>query len=115
MLHGEDRELETHHPADFARPQAPGVDDVLGVDRVAILDLDVPGPVRALRQPGDQRVQADFRAGQLGALHVRARDAGRIDVALDPVVQRTTKYLGSITGKMSRASDGVIISSSIPR
>ena len=93
MLHGEDRELETDHPADLARPQSPGVDDVLGVDRVAILDLDVPGLVRTLRQPGDQRVQADLRAGHLGALHVGTGDAGRIDVALDPVVQRTDEVL----------------------
>ena len=115
VLHGEDRELEADHPADLARPQAAGVDDVLGVDRVAVLDLDVPGLVRTLRQPGHQRVQADLGAGHLGALDVGAGDAGRVDVALDRSYSAPTKYCGSITGKMSRASFGVIISSSIPR
>ena len=93
VLHGQDGQLETHHPADFTGPQAAGVDDVLGVDRVAILDLDIPRLVRTLRQPGDQGVQADLRAGQLGALHVGSRDAGRVDVALDPVVQRAYEVL----------------------
>ena len=93
MLHGEDRQLQPDHPADLARPQPAGVDDVLGVDRVAALDLDVPGLVRTLRQPVDQRVLADLRAGQLGALDVGAGDAGRVDVALDRVVQRADEVL----------------------
>ena len=94
MLHGQDRELEAHHPAHFTGPQAAGVDDVLRMDRVAVLDQDVPRPVRTLRQPRHQGVLADLRAGQLGTLHVGAGDAGRIDVTLDPVVQRTDEVLG---------------------
>ncbi len=48
MLHREHRQLDPDEPADLARPQAAGVDDVLGVDRVAVLDVDVPGAVRSL-------------------------------------------------------------------
>ena len=93
VLHGQDRQLETHHPADLARPQAAGVDDVLGVDRVAALDLDVPRLVRTLRQPRDERVEAHLRAGHLGALHVGLGDTRRVDVALDAVVQRAHEVL----------------------
>ena len=50
VLHGEHRQLDPDHPADLARPQAAGVDDVLGVDRLAALEAHVPGPVRPLRQ-----------------------------------------------------------------
>ena len=60
---------------------------------VAALEADVPGPVRPLRQPDHRRVLVDLGAGQLGALHVRARDAGRVDVALDRVVQRPDEVL----------------------
>ena len=35
----------------------------------------------------------DLGARQLGALHVGARDAGRVDVALDRVVQRPDEVL----------------------
>ena len=93
MLHGQDRQLEADHPPDLAGPQAAGVDDVLGVDRVAALDLDVPGAVRTLRQPDDGRVPMDLGAGHLGALRVGAGDAGRIDVPLDRVVQRPDEVL----------------------
>ena len=66
---------------------------MLGVDRVAVLDVDVPCPVDALAQARDRRVLADLGAGHLGALHVGPGDAGRVDVALDVVVQRTDEVL----------------------
>ena len=93
MLHREDRQLETDHPADLARPQAAGVDDVLGVDLVAALDADVPRAVGALLEPDHRRVLVDLRAGELGGLDVRARDARRIDVPFDRVVQRADEVL----------------------
>ena len=93
MLHREDRQLDPDQPADLARPQPAGVDDVLGVDRVAVLDVDVPGAVRSLVEARHRRVLADLRAGHLGALHVGAGDAGRVDVALDVVVQRADEVL----------------------
>ena len=93
MLHGQDRQLDADHPADLARPQPAGVDDVLGVDRVAALEPDVPRPVRALLQADDRLVLVDLRAELLGALHVRAGDPGRVDVPLDRVVQRADEVL----------------------
>ena len=45
------------------------------------------------RRPVDQRVLVDLGAGELGALHVGAGDAGRVDVALDRVVQRADEVL----------------------
>ena len=93
MLHREDRQLDADHPADLARPQAAGVDDVLGVDRVAVLEADVPRAVGPLREADHRRVLVDLGAGQLGALDVGPGDAGRVDVALDRVVQRADEVL----------------------
>ena len=42
VLHGEDRQLDADHPADLAGPQSAGVDHVLGVDRIAVLDRGRP-------------------------------------------------------------------------
>ncbi len=50
-------------------------------------------PSVPLGQPRHGRVLADLRAGHLGALDVGARDAGRVDVALDVVVQRADEIL----------------------
>ncbi len=86
-------QLDADHPADLARPQATGVDDVLGVDRVATLDAHVPGAIRALLQPDDRCVLVDLCAGHLGALDVGARHAGRVHVPLDGVVQGAHEVL----------------------
>ena len=66
VLHREHRQLDPDHPADLARPQAAGVDDVLGVDRVAVLDEDVPGAVGPLAEAGHRRVLVDLGAGAAG-------------------------------------------------
>jgi hypothetical protein len=47
VLHGENRQFETDHAAHFARPEAAGIDDVVGLDR-ALLGDDVPGAVGLL-------------------------------------------------------------------
>ncbi len=93
VLHGQHRQLDADHPAHLSRPQAAGVDDMLGVDRLAALEAHVPGPVGPLRQPHDRLVLVDLGAGQLGALDVGPRDAGRVDVPLDRVVQRADEVL----------------------
>ena len=94
VLHGEHRQLEADHPADLARPQAAGVDDVLGVDRRRRSRCGRPTcrPARCV-EADDRRVLVDLGAGQLGALDVGVRDAGRVDVALDRVVQRADEVL----------------------
>ena len=54
---------------------------------------DVPGAVGSLREPDHRGVLVDLGAGQLGALHVGAGDAARVDVPLDRVVQRADEVL----------------------
>ena len=93
MLHGEHGQLDADHPADLARPQAAGVDHVLGVDRLAALEAHVPRPVGPLRQAHHRLVLVDLGAGHLGALDVGPRDPGRVDVPLDRVVQRPDEVL----------------------
>ena len=93
VLHGQDRQLQPDHPADLARPQTAGVDDVLGMDPVAALEDDVPGPVRPLLEAVHLRVEPDLRTGQLCALDIRPGHPGRVDVALDRVVQRPDEVL----------------------
>ncbi len=87
MLHGENGKLEPHHAADLARPQAPGVDHVLGVN-AALLGNDVPAAVRARLHVGDAVVAVDLRAADAGGLGVSVGDAGGIDVSLHRVVKR---------------------------
>jgi hypothetical protein len=92
VLHGEDRQFQADETADFARPEAARVDDVLGVDR-ALLGDHVPGAVGTL--PGvDHPVLAnDLGARKLRRLGVGVRDAVRIDVAFNRVVDRAEEVL----------------------
>ena len=92
VLHGQDRQLDADHAADLPRPQAAGVDDVLGVD-LALLGDDIPRPVGALAEVGHHRVPVDLGAGVAGADGVGVGDAGRVDVALDRVEQRADEVL----------------------
>ena len=67
-------------------------------------------------RPDDRRVLVDLGAGQLGALHVRAGDPGRVDVALDRVVQRADEVLRIDQREEVRGLLRAMISSrSIPR
>ena len=93
MLHGQDRKLDAHHPADLARPQAASVDDVLRVDGLATLHAHVPRTVRSLGQANDRRVLVHLRAEELRALHVGAGHPGRVHVPLHRVVQRSDEVL----------------------
>ena len=62
MFHGQHRQLNTHHAADFTRPQATGVDDVLGVNGVLAIGDHVPRAILALLQVG-----AGFLVLQVGS------------------------------------------------
>jgi hypothetical protein len=67
-------------------------------------------------RPDDRRALMDLGAELLSALDVRAGDPGRVDVALRPgSYSAPTKYCGSMSGKSSAASFGVMSSSSMPR
>ena len=93
VLHGEHRELDADHPPHLARPEPTGVDDVLGVDRLADVGVHVPRAVGALAQAVDPRVAVHLGAGHAGADRVGVGDTGRIDVPLDRVVQRADEVL----------------------
>ena len=92
VLHGEDGQLDADHAPDLARPQAAGVDDVLGV-HVALVGDHVPAAVAALLAVDDARLAHDLGAADLGRLRVGVRDAVRVDVALDRVVHRADEVL----------------------
>ena len=92
VLHGEDRKLEPDEAADFARPQSARVHDVLGVDR-AVLGDDVPGAVRPLLRVDDAVLAHDLGAADLGGFRVGVRDAVRIHVPFDRVVDRAEEML----------------------
>ena len=87
VLHREQRQLEPDHPPDLARPEAAGVDDVLGLDG-AVLGDDVPGAVGLLGQLDDAVAEHDRRAERLRRLGVGVGGAGRVEVALDRVPER---------------------------
>ena len=87
VLHREHRELQAHHAADLARPEAPAVDDVLGVDRALVGD-DLPGAACAALERGDARLQVDLGAADAGGLRVGVRRAGGVEVAVGGIEHR---------------------------
>ena len=84
VLHGQHRQLEAHHAADLAGPQAAGIHNMLRVHRPPGGD-HIPGTVGALPCVDDPRLPHDLGARQLRRLRVGERDAGRIDVAFDGI------------------------------
>ena len=92
VLHPEHRQLEADHPADLARPQSTGVDDVFGVD-LALVGDDVPRAVGALAQVVHPRVAVDLGARLAGADRVGVGDTRRVDVALDRIEQSADEVL----------------------
>ncbi len=84
VLHGEDGEFEANHAADFAGPEAAGVDDVLGDDG-ALVGHHVPEAVGAPVGFEDAGAAVDFGPGQGGAFGVGVGDAGGVDMAFQRV------------------------------
>ena len=87
VLHRLHRQVQAGQMADFARPQAAGVDDVLGVDRALVGD-HVPAAVGALVGFDHAGVGVVAAAELLRRLGVGIGHAGRIDVAVERVPQR---------------------------
>ena len=87
VLHREHRQLEPDHAADLARPEAAGIDHVLGADR-ALLGHDVPRAVGIRDELGHAIVEHDLGAGDPRRFRVGVRRAVRIEVALDRVPHR---------------------------
>ena len=88
MGHRQDRQLEPHHAADLAAPQAAGVDDVLAVDLLQLFAggranrLQVPAAVGGPVHAANPRVSIHLGAVHAGGLGIRVGHAGGVDVAL---------------------------------
>jgi hypothetical protein len=87
VLHRLHRQVEAGQLPHFARPQAAGVDDVLGVDRAFPGD-HVPAAVLALVGLDDLGVRVVVAAEFLRRLGVGIGHAGRVDVAVERVPER---------------------------
>ena len=81
MLERRQREVEPDHPADLLRPQASGIDHMLGVDGPGLGD-DVPGRVRTLLQLNHPVVLDHRRAALLRRAGVSPDRSCGVDVAL---------------------------------
>src|SRR5260370_35529089 len=81
MLHREDRQFEADHAADLARPQAAGIDDMLGME-VALFGDDVPRAVGARLEVGNTGVAGEFGALAVGRRWGGATHAPRVAMAL---------------------------------
>ncbi len=94
VLHGEDRDLEAGHATHLARPESPGVHEVLAVDHPEIdivsgvVHMQMPTAVGSARDGVHPGVPVDLRSTLPGAVGVGVGDTGRIDVTLVLVVHR---------------------------
>ena len=84
MLHRQNREFDTHHAADFARPQAAAIHHMLGLDDALFRD-DVPSAIRILCQFLHRVAQHDLRAEFLRRLGIGDRRAGRVEMSFDRI------------------------------
>jgi hypothetical protein len=81
MLHRYDRQLGSHHAADFPCPEACRVHDILGSD-VPLRRFHQPFFARQSFQPGHRRVSIDLGAGVARRLCIGMRHPAGIDVAV---------------------------------
>ncbi len=93
MFHREDRQLESDHAADLARPQTAAVDDVFGMDGVVTIGDHVPRAVVPLLETRHPRVGVDLGATIACADRIGVRHAVRIDAALVGVERRSDEVL----------------------
>ncbi len=82
MLHRQDGQLDADHAPHLARPQTPGVHDMLGV-HIAVIGDHIPRAVGAGFEIGDPGVADDFRAADLRGFRIGVGDAVGIDVPFD--------------------------------
>ena len=88
VLHREHRMLAADHVADFARPQAARIDDMLGMDLAAVGD-HAPGAVRVLDELLDLGEALDVGTQLASGLGIGLRRARRVKVAVDDGLERT--------------------------
>ena len=93
MLHRHDRQLDPRHAPDLARPQAAGIDDIVGLDG-AVPGHHQPAALRRLLQLDHRIAQIDLRAARLGRLGIGVGHAGGIDMPVVGIVQRADELGG---------------------
>ena len=88
MLHGKYGQLDAHHAAHLARPQAPGVHHMLGMN-IAVIGDHIPGSVGARLEVRDPGMPDDLGAADLRGFRIGMSHTVRIDVSLDGIVHGT--------------------------
>ena len=86
VFHGQHRQLNAHHAAHFARPQAAGVDHVLALDHAFVGD-HAPGAVGLLLQTFHLGLHFDGGAANTRRLGVGVGGAAGVEVAFVGVEQ----------------------------
>ena len=92
VLHRVARQIDARHFAHLPRPQAGGVDDVLGVHR-ALHGRHIPGSVGPRAKLVHGVAEHDLRALHARALRVRLGGARRVEVAVERIVERPEQSL----------------------
>ncbi len=93
VLHRHDRQLDPRHAPDLARPQAAGIDHIVGLDG-AVLGHHQPAALRRLLQLDHRVAQMDLRAARLGRLGIGVGHARWIDMPVVGIVQRADELRG---------------------
>ena len=93
MLHRKDWQLQPHQAPYLARPEARGVDNMLGSHR-ALLGDDIPAAILARLQIENGREAVNFRAQFPRRLGIGIRDPRRIDMAFERIVESTDEVFG---------------------
>ena len=81
---------------EVARPHAAGQHDLLGLDRLAALELDAGGASGLDAQRGDARLLHDRGTAQLGSLGERPRQPGWLDLAVIGYVEATDEVVAPL-------------------
>ena len=93
MFHRVQRQVDAGHRSDFARPQAGRIDEMLGEHRALFGDY-LPTPVFARVGFQHPVAQHDLGALHLRRLRVGLRGTGRIQVAVERIVERAEHAIG---------------------
>ncbi len=93
VLHGQHRQLEPHHAADLARPEAAAVDHVLSDDLTLVGD-DAPAAVLALHEVLYLGVQIDVGTVLLGRFRIGMGRAVGIEMTFHRIEHRTDELVG---------------------
>ena len=93
VLHGENRQFQPDHAPDFTRPEAGGIDDMLGAN-LALVGDHPPGAVLKLDEILDLGVQLDLGAVLLRRPGIGMGGAVGIEMALMRIENRADELVG---------------------